>query len=97
MEQIQFIGSTPEKLIKEITLEVVKGVKESLINEIKKELKPNEPNTYLTRQELSSMLSVDISSIHNWTKRGILTAFQIGGRVYYKRSDVEAALIELKK
>jgi hypothetical protein len=43
------------------------------------------------------MLKIDLSSVHNWTKKGILTSYQIGGRVYYKRAEVESAIIELKK
>jgi len=42
------------------------------------------------------MLSVNESTIFNWKKRGILSAFQIGGRVFYKRKDVEDAIVKLK-
>ena len=42
------------------------------------------------------MLSVDLSTVHNWTKKGILTAHQIGGRVFYLRTDVENAIVKLK-
>ncbi len=51
---------------------------------------------YLTRRDLASLLDIDISTVHNWSKRGILNPYGIGGRVYYKRSEVEAAIIELK-
>jgi len=73
---------------------------ESLKNdlaEIKLNLKPKEPTKYLGRKEVAEMLDVNISTIHNWTVKGILTALQIGGRIYYKTKDVEAAMIELKK
>ena len=43
------------------------------------------------------MLKIDLSSLHNWKKRGILQAYQIGGRVYYKRDEVELAIVKLKK
>ena len=73
---------------------------ESLKNdlaEIKLNLKPKEPTKYLGRKEVAEMLDVNISTIHNWTVKGILTALQIGGRIYYRRSDIEDAMIELKK
>ena len=38
------------------------------------------------------MLDVDLSTIHNWTKRGKLKAYGIAGRIYYKRSEVEMAI-----
>jgi hypothetical protein len=73
---------------------------ESLKNdlaEIKLNLKPKEPTKYLGRKEVAEMLDVNISTIHNWTVKGILTALQIGGRIYYKKADIEAAMIKLKK
>ena len=65
--------------------------------EIKLNLRPKEPTKYLGRKEVAEMLDVNISTIHNWTVKGILTALQIGGRIYYKKADIEAAMIELKK
>lgn len=67
------------------------------IRELKENLQPKEPTKYLTRQAVAEMLSVDISSIHNWTVKKILTSYQIGGRIYYKRTDIEAAIIKLDK
>jgi hypothetical protein len=65
--------------------------------EIKLNLQPKEPTKYLSRKEVAEMLDVNISTLHNWTVKGILTALQIGGRIYYKKADIEAAMIELKK
>ena len=69
----------------------------SQLQDLKKHFQPKEPNDYLTRVEVAKMLKIDLSSVHNWTKKGILTSYQIGGRVYYKRSEIENAIIELKK
>jgi len=69
----------------------------SELAEIKLNLQPKEPTKYLGRKEVAEMLNVNISTIHNWTVKGVLTALQIGGRIYYRKKDVEAALIELKK
>jgi len=69
----------------------------SELAEIKLNLQPKEPTKYLGRREVAQMLDVNISTIHNWTVKGVLTALQIGGRIYYRKKDVEAALIELKK
>jgi len=69
----------------------------SELAEIKMNLQPKEPTKYLGRREVAQMLDVNISTIHNWTVKGVLTALQIGGRIYYRKKDVEAALIELKK
>lgn len=64
---------------------------------VKKQLQPKQPNEYLTRKEVSEMLKIDLSSVHNWSKRGILIPHQIGNRVYYKLQEVENAIVKLKK
>lgn len=81
----------PESLTNEL-----RALKDEL-QEIKNNFKPKEQSVYLSRQEVADMLQIDISSVHNWTKKGILQAYQIGGRVYYKRKEVEAAIVQLNK
>lgn len=90
MQTVQFIQITPEQLQHAI----IEGVKTQL-EDLKKHFQPKEPKQYLSRQEVSKLLSVDLSTVHNWTKKGILTANQIGGRVFYLRTDVENAIIKL--
>lgn len=92
MQQIQFIGTTPTALI-ELIDETVKR----RLDDLKKNFTPKEPTELLTRQEVAEMLSIDLSTVHNWTKKGILTANQIGGRIYYKRTEVENSIIKLNK
>ena len=49
----------------------------------------------LTKKETAQLLNVDLSTLWNWQKKGFLIPFGIGGRVYYKMSDIEKALIQL--
>ena len=68
------------------------------IENLKKEFQPKAPTELLTRQEVSELLKVNLSTVHNWTKNGILISYGIGGsRIYYKRSEVEEALVKLEK
>ena len=92
MKQIQFIGTTPTALIDLIDTTVQKR-----LEDLKKNFQPKEPTEYLTRNDVAEMLKIDLSSVHNWSKKGILKAYQISGRVYYKRTEVENAIVELKK
>ncbi|WP_430410221.1 helix-turn-helix domain-containing protein [Kordia sp.] len=92
MSNISIFQTTPD----EIAEAIAKSVKTQL-DELKKNWQPKEPTEYLTRNEVAEMLSIDLSSVHNWTKKGIITAYQISGRVYYKRKQIENALIELKQ
>ena len=92
METVQFIQTSPQQL-KEL---ISNDVREQL-EELKKTFQPKEPNEYLTRNNVAEMLSVDLSTVHNWTKKGILQAKQIGGRIFYLRDQVENAIVVLKK
>jgi DNA invertase Pin-like site-specific DNA recombinase len=66
------------------------------ITELKKEFQPKEPSQYLTRNEVAKMLKIDLSTVHNYSNKGILKRYSMGGRVYYLRSEVEKALVPLK-
>ena len=69
-----------------------------VVNELKNELKQATfTEQYLTREEVSELLKISLSTIHNWTKRGILHPYQIGGRIYFKASDIECSMIKLEK
>lgn len=90
MQQVQFISVTPDQLQNAI----VEGVK-SQLQDLKKHFEPKTPTEYLTRREVSRLLKIDLSSVHNWTKKSILTSYQIGGRVYYKRNEIDNAIVKL--
>ncbi|MDB4752598.1 helix-turn-helix domain-containing protein [Winogradskyella sp.] len=69
-----------------------------VVSELKNELKQATfTEQYLTREEVSKLLKISLSTIHNWTKRGILQPFQIGGRIYFKASHIECSMIKLEK
>jgi len=91
-KSIQFVQVTPEQLQNAI----IDGVKLQL-DDLKANFQPKEPNTYLTRQDVADMLKIDLSSVWNWTNKGILKSYQISGRVYFKLAEVESAIVELKK
>ena len=92
MQTLQFIQVTPDQL----QTAIIEGIKTQL-QDLKNHFQPKEPTEYLTRNEVSALLKIDLSSVHNWTRRGILISYQIGGRVYYKRSDVENAMVKLRR
>ena len=92
MKQVQLVSISLE----ELNLSIFNYI-DKKIDEIKKLYQPKEPTKYLTRKEVAEMLSVDISSVHNMSKKGVLQKYQISGRVLYIRSEVEAAIIKLKK
>lgn len=70
------------------------GLQNQLI-ELKEGFEPKVPTEYLTRGEVAELLKCDLSTLHNWCKKGKLKPFGIGNRVYFRRSDIEAAMIPL--
>ena len=68
---------------------------EAELKEIKENFQPKEPVELLTRKEAAEFLKVDLSTLWNWSKKGILSSYGIGNRVYYKRSEIEEALVKL--
>ncbi|MEA1784734.1 helix-turn-helix domain-containing protein [Arenibacter sp. GZD96] len=89
---IQFVNLDPEEFISELDKR-----SEKRLAEMAKHFEPKKPTEYLTRSEVAALLKVNVSSVHNYTKRNLLVAYGLAGSVLYKRSEVEAALIQLKK
>ena len=88
---IQFLNVTPKDFLSELDKRI-----DQKLNTLKQEFQPKEPTEFLTRHEVASLLKIDISSVANWTKSGKLQSYALGGRRYYKRSEVEASIIRVK-
>jgi excisionase family DNA binding protein len=50
----------------------------------------------LTRAETAKALGITLSTLHDWTKNGIIQGTRIGTRVRYRQSDVENALQDIE-
>ena len=90
MEISTLIQTTPEQLTGVILSEIDKK-----LNELKKDFQLKEQREYLTRNETAKLLSITLSTLHSWTKQGKIPALHLGGRVYYKRHDIENAFTPL--
>lgn len=102
-EQIQFVSITPEENnqpIFDYLDKKIEELKQSYLEsyqEIRESYQPKEPTKYLTKLEVSKMLCINLASVNNWTKKKILQSYRIGGRVLYKRSEVEDSIIKLNR
>ena len=67
------------------------------ISALKVQIEKPKTDEYLTRQEVADKLKCDLSTVHNWSKAGILKPYGIGNRVYFKTSDIEAVMLPLNK
>lgn len=94
MESLQFISTTPEKLVNLIS----EGVRLELQQLRKELLHENVSDELLTREDTCELLSINPSTLWAWTNKGVIKAYGISGsRRYYKRSEIMKALKQLKK
>jgi len=91
MKKIQLVEITAEEHYSQLSKYF-----DNRFEKLEKLYQPKEAKKYLKRDDVAEMLSVDVSSIHNMTKKGILQKYQISGRVLYVKSEVESAIIKLK-
>lgn len=90
MGTLQLIEVTPQQLQEEI----LKGIKTQL-KEFASLFKATPQEEYLTREETAKLLKVDLSTLWHWKNKGILVPYGLSNRVYYKRSDVDKAMVKL--
>lgn len=50
----------------------------------------------MTRQATADLLKINVATLWRWTNRGRIKSYGMGGRVYYKRSEVLESLTDLK-
>jgi len=90
-ESVIFTNVCPKRL----TENILDGV-QAKIDILKAQFQPKEPTEYLTRDEVKNLLHIDLSTVYNWTKKGKLQSYGIGNRIYYKRHEVEQAIIPIQ-
>lgn len=79
--------------------EEITGIIQNAIKEaIKGNFLPSIPTSekLLTRKETAEKLKISLVTLNDWTKRGIVQSYIIGGRVLYKESEVVESLNEVK-
>ncbi|PSL03031.1 MULTISPECIES: helix-turn-helix transcriptional regulator [Cecembia] len=87
MDNLILTTYTPEQLtgiINNAVTEAVKNIK------IQASTPPSEK--LLTRKETADKLKISLVTLNDWTKRGLIQSYLIGGRVLYKDSEIEASL-----
>ena len=69
-----------------------------VVSELKNEYKQAPFSDYfITKRQLTELLTVSLSTVNNWTSSGVIQAYQLGGKVYYKASEIECTMIKLVK
>jgi len=81
--------------VDELVATITDKVLEGLENRLEQLQQKKRQEQLLTRTETAKYLKVDISTLHNWTKKGKLKAYGLGNRVYYKKDEIDEALIRI--
>ncbi|MCH7402893.1 helix-turn-helix domain-containing protein [Belliella kenyensis] len=91
MESVILSTYSPEEL---------SGIIHNAIKEAVKDIKSQCPaptsEKLLTRKETADKLKISLVTLNDFTKKGLLQSYLIGGRVLYKDSEVEASLYKTK-
>lgn len=65
------------------------------LQDLKKNLQPKEPQKLLSKKETAGLFNITLSTLDRWSDQGILQRYSIGNRIYYKRTEAEAAMKKL--
>jgi len=92
--QILFSQITPEELANLIS----ENVKEQIQNLAKGLNQLNQPQQkeVVSRKEVAEMFDVSLVTVHDWMNNDILKPYKIGGRTFFKRSELMELLINSK-
>lgn len=80
-----------QELIEEISKEIQKVFLQRVENDEKNK------EVLLTRKEAANLLSINLSTLHNYCKQGKLNPLGLGKRVYFKKEELLNSLIYLNK
>ena len=86
-EHVQMSAQKLEQLIKEV-------IKDSLAD-YQGLIGGEGPLDFVNREEVMRLLKISPSTLHNWSRQGKIRPYGIGGRVYFRRSEIEQSMIPL--
>jgi excisionase family DNA binding protein len=92
VQSIQMFNITPDELTNIIHQGIKRELKE-LSNSINCE---SAENQHLTRKETAQYFGVSLNCINDWTRKGILRAYKVGQRTYFKRSELVQVMFNQK-
>jgi hypothetical protein len=81
--------------------EEITGIIHNAVREAVKNSITVSPNTVpseklLTRKETADKLKISLVTLNDWTRRGMIQSYLIGGRVLYKDSEIEGSLHKVR-
>jgi excisionase family DNA binding protein len=62
------------------------------IQELKSLLPTQFSQPYLSRLQVCDLLGITLPTVNDWAKRGILIAYRLGNRIYFKPNEIDKSL-----
>lgn len=90
--QIFLQGTTPEAIAQLISDNV-----KSYLDDFKNSLTTQNPDELLSREQTLELLQINASTLYHWTNKGRITVYKFANKCYYKKAELLAGLIPLKK
>jgi len=88
----ELIITTPEQL-KNVVSEAIKAELDRQLQTLAAAQAPTDPNDeVLTREDAAAYLHITLPTLNTYTKSGKVKGYRLGGRVFYKRSELTDAL-----
>lgn len=81
--------------VEELTEIIADKLADKIETRIAKLISSQNDEELLTRTETAEFLKINSTTLWHWTKKGKVTAYGIGNRVYYKRGEIKKALIQI--
>ena len=95
MEQMIFSQINSQSLIEQIVEQVTANLLEVIQNK-EESVQPDIFDEYIPKTEVRGKLASS-STLWSWENKGKLKLYAIGGKRFYKRTDIEALFTEVNK
>lgn len=95
--EILVINISKESLIAELEKRIAIIIDDRISASLGKSKPSAQKENYITRKEAAQILGISLVTLDAWSyKKSLLKAYRISSRVRYKRSEVEACLLQIK-
>lgn len=95
VEQVFF--NVPLSKLEPIFKRWIREVQNEFTQTIEQPTTGSNPSEYIPKNEVLELLGITSVTLWRWEKQEKITSYGIGGKRYFKRSDIEQLFTEIKK
>lgn len=76
--------------------QLTEAISQAVVEKLESTNSSSKDSELETREETAKRLRISLPTLNRYTKKGIIKAHRVGGRVLYKRAEVDSALKEIQ-